>query len=626
MIEASKNGTRRQEFITATRSGTLEMINRLIPVFPGSVPERRKTLVISPDKDLLVELRKRIVESNRDLRVGVEAARSLACPRRDDVVLIGVWKLRERDHWPSFKAEEFKTIIIDECDSERSEEYANALKHFKAMQEDSEINVISATTKLNTPYENILGFGIESAVYEQTLRARIEKDELCDYKVSEVLVDNFELGDVTRTDGDYDILSLRSALDRSQIDRKVVSTYMEMKDESAFKSTLVFCVNEAHCRELCGLFQIHGINAQYIPADVQEDTRPTILEDFKSGKIPILCGADVILEASDHSNIDSIFLARPTLSKTLKDDMITAGLAHHPGKAMCHVVDLVGLMQKDLGLEVNTPEARPPAPTFEKRAKHQVQFAKDYLKDIYERREYVTKKILDYHEQGLMTNTAASGLLDFDEFVMDIEVVKFIMSTGPFPFILFLNTKGRGHGPKKPHGDWGLYVGDGEFFLVRLRLSQEQVPIFRLFNCELEPKEVGGYREISTLLTTSNIFELLDFIKVMYPVQCQAIKEYNAADGRTATEDQIEYIADKAMVYLAEDSVYEFDKVLFRDAVRDIIAKKPYREAVQFEFTFRYSDTCYFTDKKKSWLLGEARRAYIDHKRKDTAPQGETCT
>ncbi|RCK66547.1 putative ATP-dependent helicase IRC3 [Candida viswanathii] len=330
MIEASKNGVRRQEVITATRSGTLEMINRLIPVFSGSVPDRRKTLVISPDKDLLGKLRKRIVESNRHLRVGVEAARSLACPRRDDVVLIGVWKLRERNHWPSFKPEEFKTIVIDECDSERSAEYANALTHFNALQEDSEINVISATTKLDTPYENILGFGIDSVVYEQTLRARIEKDELCDYKVSEVLVDNLELGGVTRTDGDYDILSLRSALDKSQLDQKAVSTYMEMKDESAFKSTL----------------------------------------------------AD--------------------LSKTLKDDMITTGLAHHPGKAMCHVVDLVGLTQKNLGPEVNTPKTRPPAPTLEKRAKHQVQFAKDYLKDIYERREYVTKKILGYHEQGLM--------------------------------------------------------------------------------------------------------------------------------------------------------------------------------------------------------------------------------
>ena len=63
------------------------------------------------------------------------------------------------------------------------------------------------------------------------------------------------------------------------------------------KSTLVFCVNLSHVRELTQTFRDAGIDARYIHSKTPVAERKSLVEGFKVGEYPILvnCGSSHLL-------------------------------------------------------------------------------------------------------------------------------------------------------------------------------------------------------------------------------------------------------------------------------------------------------------------------------------------
>ena len=82
-----------------------------------------------------------------------------------------------------------------------------------------------------------------------------------------------------------------------------------MELEKEYKSTLIFCINVEHCREVCALLQKQGVDARYVISETSNSERKTIVADFKQGKFPVLCNVTVFTEGTDIPNIDSIILA-----------------------------------------------------------------------------------------------------------------------------------------------------------------------------------------------------------------------------------------------------------------------------------------------------------------------------
>lgn len=58
------------------------------------------------------------------------------------------------------------------------------------------------------------------------------------------------------------------------------------------KSTLVFCVNLAHVRELTQVFRDGGVDARYLHAKTPAAERRTLIAAFKAAEFPVLinCG------------------------------------------------------------------------------------------------------------------------------------------------------------------------------------------------------------------------------------------------------------------------------------------------------------------------------------------------
>ena len=202
----------------------------------------------------------------------------------DDVIIASVNSICRRNRIEKFNPDDFKTIIIDECHHAVASSYRKILDYFKAGDKSTDVNVIGLTATLHRMDEIKLGLVFDEIVYERTLQDMINNGELCDFKVSDALIKTLDLTEVKKSKGDYDSASLYSALTDVDINDKILLSYMKMKEEGTYKSTLIFCVTIEHCHELCGLFQSQGIDAQYVSANTTRIAREEIVEDFKMGK------------------------------------------------------------------------------------------------------------------------------------------------------------------------------------------------------------------------------------------------------------------------------------------------------------------------------------------------------
>lgn len=236
---------------------------------------------------------------------------------------------------------EFKAIVIDECHHATATSWVKILNYFGALDEQLEIKVLGFTATLERADGMSLGKVFDEVVFERSLLTMIEKRELCDVRISSIKVD-LSLAGVGTKFGDYDPATLAEAVNKENVNLQVVRAYLQLRNELKLKATLVFCVDINHCKTLCGVLQAGGVNAQYVTGETVRHERRAILEDFKNGKIDVLCNVLVFTEGTDIPNIDSMILARPTKSRPLLTQMIGRGLRLHQSKDVCHVIDMVG--------------------------------------------------------------------------------------------------------------------------------------------------------------------------------------------------------------------------------------------------------------------------------------------
>ena len=80
----------------------------------------------------------------------------------------------------------------------------------------------------------------------------------------------------------------------------------------------------------------------YVCATTKKKEREQIINDFKSGKIKTVFNVNVLTIGFDFTALDTIIIARPTMSLALYMQMIGRGIRLHPGKEDCIVVDMCG--------------------------------------------------------------------------------------------------------------------------------------------------------------------------------------------------------------------------------------------------------------------------------------------
>lgn len=150
--------------------------------------------------------------------------------------------------------------------------------------------------------------------------------------------------------GDFQVGDLSKAVNTARTNDVTVQAWLSRCNDR--KSTLVFCVDIAHLQGLTYEFRKHGIDARLITGETPLLTRSQRLDAFRNGEYPILLNCGVFTEGTDIPNIDCVLLARPTRSRNLLVQMIGRGMRLHPGKANCHIIDMVASLEAGI---VTTP-------------------------------------------------------------------------------------------------------------------------------------------------------------------------------------------------------------------------------------------------------------------------------
>lgn len=107
-----------------------------------------------------------------------------------------------------------------------------------------------------------------------------------------------------------------------------------------FKSGIVYSRRVSDAYGTADALNKIGINAKAICARTQPEDRNAIVQNFRDGKIKVICNHTILTEGTDLPRVDLIVLNRATKSRALWRQMIGRGLRNYEGKEFCTVLDL----------------------------------------------------------------------------------------------------------------------------------------------------------------------------------------------------------------------------------------------------------------------------------------------
>lgn len=144
---------------------------------------------------------------------------------------------------------------------------------------------------------------------------------------------------IHRRMGDYAKTELSLAMDKPTITGDAVAHYRRL----AFgKRAIVFCVSVAHAEHVAATFVSAGLRAASLDGKLSPHIRKQRLDDFRSGRCPILTSCDLISEGFDLPAIEVAILLRPTQSLALHLQQVGRALRTFPGKDCAIILDHAG--------------------------------------------------------------------------------------------------------------------------------------------------------------------------------------------------------------------------------------------------------------------------------------------
>lgn len=309
-----------------------------------------------------------------------------------DITVASIYSLISGDRITKFDPSRFKLILVDEAHHIVAPSFMQALKHFGllkgSIREDSPVLLgVSATL---SRFDGLrLSDAIDHIVYHKDYVDMMEKKWLSDV-IFTTVKSKANLSKVKKaTSGDFQVADLSRAVNTQETNDVTIRAWMARAADR--KATLVFCVDLAHVADLTATFRDHGIDARFVTGDTPKHVRGERLDAFRKGKYPVLLNCGVFTEGTDIPNIDCVLLARPTKSRNLLVQMIGRGMRLYPGKANCHVIDMVATLSAGV---VTTPTlfGLDPAALVNEANIDEMKSAKE-RQDLEERRQEQVKEV-----------------------------------------------------------------------------------------------------------------------------------------------------------------------------------------------------------------------------------------
>ena len=247
--------------------------------------------------------------------------------------------IRRLDRWVE---KDFDVIIIDEAHHVKADSYKKILRAFPRAK------VLGVTA---TPYR--MSHESFRPEFDELITsapvAKFIKDKwLCDYEYYSIRPESriqMDINSISRfaLDGDFLDEAAAAIMDKDEIRAGIVSSYERY---AKGKKGIIYTITKAHNLHVCNQFVQKGYKAVAIDDSTPAETRKRYVEDFKKGKIEIICNVNIFSEGFDCPDLEFIQLARPTKSLSMYLQQVGRGLRPAPGKDKLIIIDNVGLYNR----------------------------------------------------------------------------------------------------------------------------------------------------------------------------------------------------------------------------------------------------------------------------------------
>ena len=230
-----------------------------------------------------------------------------------------------------FQPDDFGYMVIDECHHGTAETYRKVMSYFHP----------SFTLGLTATPERADGEDLltvfQNVAHKLDLRSAVEQGALVPVRCIRIKT-NIDMRDVRISGFKYNAQDLESTIRVPGRNQLIVDTWKEYVQD---KPTVVFCASVSHAEEIAGRFLEAGIEARCVSGSTNARERKDILDNYESGNIPVLCACDLLNEGWDSPHTQVLFMARPTMSRTIYLQQLGRGMRKSPGKDFLMVFDFV---------------------------------------------------------------------------------------------------------------------------------------------------------------------------------------------------------------------------------------------------------------------------------------------
>lgn len=468
-----------------------------------------------------------------------------------------------------FSPTDFDYLIVDECHHAATNTYQKIFTYFHPKF----ILGLTATPERSDGEDMLELF--QNVVHKMDLKTAVERGVLVPIRCIRVKT-NIDLTDVRINGIKYNSQDLESKLFIPERDQLIVDTYLKYVNG---KKTVIFCASVDHAAEIAKLLRDSGVKAEAVSGRDRVEVREKILKDYETGSTNVLCACDLLNEGWDSPHTTVLFMARPTMSKTIYLQQLGRGTRRCPGKEDLLVVDFVDnanmfnmsySLHRVLDIAKYQPMAYVLAPENKRKLDQDMLFQGEKPEAWLD----VPIDVSDYEIIDLFNwQNSVKDMISQIEFIRMVDV----QSETVERYIK--------DGKVKP--DLSIPFGDKRMFHY-----------FREESIRNIAKQYGW-----DLITPQNMADkFMKFIETMdmsysyKPVLLKAIYEYMDSSGRVALPDVVDYFIDfyedrKAHGMIAEKStsIYQKGGYTRKDVEKNILSN-PFKRFEDMRFLMRCKD------------------------------------
>lgn len=527
-----------------------------------------RTLFIAHTKELISQAKNTFEEIWSDTYTGMYVAEE---KEKDAYVVCGSIQSIAQN-LEEFGSEDFGYIIIDEAHHSAANTYKKILNHFKP-----KFTLGLTATPDRMDGENLLDT-FQNIAHKLDLETAVNLGELVPIRCIRVKT-NINISNVRINGIRYNSQDLESKLFIPERNRVILDTYLEFVKD---KKTVVFCASVAHAKEIAGLFKSNGIKAEAVSGGMNTLQRRKVLEKYEHGNINVLCACDLLNEGWDSPNTQVLFMARPTMSKTLYMQQLGRGMRTSEGKEYLMVFDFI-----DNANLFNMPYSLHRMFNINKYIPGQYIIAPDHKKQM-------DKDLIAKGEKP-------SVYLDFPVDIKDYEIINLFNwqeevkgMKSQIEFVRMVNIQSE---------TIDKYIREGKI-TADLEIPMSGNRVFNYFKEETVEKYVKefGWQLITPANMKDMFIEMVEKMDMSYsykPVLLKAIFDHTDEKGRVRVEDLVDFFIDfytyrkeKGLVVEKRRCIYLKDGYNRKEVERNIFVN-PFKRFEDMNFMKRSKDIEY---------------------------------